>query len=362
MQILHLLPTNQFGGAEKVVLQICINDNFNNHLVLCGGEKVREVFIQNKINCLSLNNCTKKEIIKEISKLVKYYKVSIIHAHGSTMSFLGYLSNKLYNLNCKIISHIHGCDKWLDHENKYKKVDRVVRNKYDLNIYCSKIVKDYYQNNARYINKSNTTLLENSVSIDEDSDYLTKEEFNLTDKFILGYIGRLSEEKGIIDLINAANKIKSELKNIVILIVGDGFLFKKATNLVQKLDLEENFRFLGFQSSVNKFYSLIDILILPSRSEGLPMTILEGMANKKSIVAMNVGGVSEVIKNKETGILIEEGRVDKLLKESLLLKENSELLKNLGDRAYNFVSKNYSINNQIEKLNIIYRNVMGECV
>lgn len=115
------------------------------------------------------------------------------------------------------------------------------------------------------------------------------------DKKILGFIGRLSEQKGILPFINEFAKQKDNFKDCKVLLVGDGDQEEKVKALLKDLDIEDMFILTGFQEDVYKFYPIIDVFFLPSLYEGLPMVLLEAMAFKKPIVSMDVGSINEII-------------------------------------------------------------------
>ena len=261
------------------------------------------------------------------------------------------------------MSHIHNCYPWLKGNNFNKKIDKFLRPRYDYNITCGKIVYDFYKENTNYFKESKTSILSNAMDIEEITKVdLSKSEevineFNIPrDKTILGFIGRLDEQKGIIPFIEEFAKYKEDFTDCRILIVGNGDQEEEVKSLVKELELEELFILTGFQDDVYKFYPTIDIFFLPSLYEGLPIVLLEAMAFKKAVVSMNVGSISEVVINGETGFLV-ENELREFINKMKIFKDNKNLRINIGNRSFNHVSEKYNIVNYVINIEEIYSNI-----
>ena len=208
---MHILPMNKMSGAEKMALLICSNFNEYEPIVICGGDTLKKVFNNNNINSYSLS-FSKTKMFKTLSsmkKIIKQNDVNILHCHDNTASLYGYLVKKLYKLDVKIISHIHNCYPFLKEEGINKKIDKLLRPKYDFNITCGSKVYDFYKKHADYFQESKYAKLSNAMDIegitkvdDIEIEKVIKQYDIPKDKKILGFIGRLSEQKGILPFIN----------------------------------------------------------------------------------------------------------------------------------------------------------------
>ncbi|WP_146239088.1 glycosyltransferase, partial [Acinetobacter baumannii] len=119
-----------------------------------------------------------------------------------------------------------------------------------------------------------------------------RSELNICDDTILlGYIGRLSEEKNIINLLNSLKYIGN---NYRLIIVGDGPLKEDILKYIIDFNLSEKILYLGKKENIPDYYSAIDLLVLPSDTEGLPTVVLEAMAAECLVVTTNCGGVKEI--------------------------------------------------------------------
>ena len=368
-KVLHVLPMNKMSGAERMALLICKNLESYEPIVVCGGRELAYIFDQNGIENYNIKFSNKKLLgnAYELSKTIKNENIKIVHAHDNTASLVAYIAKKVFMRNIKIISHIHNCYPFLKSDGINKKLDKYLRNKYDFNITCGKIVTDFYKENTDYFNEEKSIILPNAMDIEyitkvneEDIEKVMKKYNIPTDKKVLGFIGRLNEQKGIIPFIKELSKHKDKFSDSVILLVGNGSQEEEVKALIKDLNLESLFILTGFQEKVNLFYPIIDIFFLPSLYEGLPMVLLEAMSFKKAIVSMNVGSISEVIINKETGFLINQADYLEFIVKLNEIKEQEKLIKKLGDNAFKFIEMNFNIEYYINEIESIYLKIEQE--
>lgn len=366
-KVLHVLPMNKISGAERMALLMCKNLKSYEPIVVCGGEELAHTFNENNIKTYNMKFSTKKLLrnANGLSKIIKNENIKIVHAHDNTASLVSYLAKKIFGLNVKIVSHIHNCYPFLKGNGVNKKIDKYLRNKYDYNITCGKTVTDFYKKNTDYFNEDKALTLSNAMDIEYITNVDKREvneiikRYNIdVNKKVLGFIGRLDEQKGIIPFIKEISKYKKEFNDSIILLVGNGSQEEDVKNLIKELNLEDLFILTGFQEKVNAFYPIIDVFFLPSLYEGLPMVLLEAMAFKKAVISMNVGSISEVIMNEKTGILIAQGNYEKFINELIRLKSNEILRNKLCLKGFEYINKNYNIKNYEDKI----RNLYGQLI
>lgn len=357
-KVLHILPMNKMSGAERMALLMCKNLKSFEPIVVCGGDNLKKVFEDNGIKTYSVKFSNKKllTVVNELKKIIKENNIKIVHAHDNNASLSAYLTKRIFRLDIKVVSHIHSCYPWLKENGINKKLDKHLRPKYDINIFCGNEVYNFYINNSDYIKQETTKILSNAVDITMnrnikryDKDKL-KGLYNIPkNRTVLGFIGRLCDIKGIIPFINEVSKSREQFNDSVILLIGSGDQEDEVKRLINELGLNNLFILTGFQEDVNKFYKIIDIFFLSSRYEGLPMVILEAMAFGKPIISMNVGGIGEVIRDN-TGKLIESGNYMKFIEELIKIKDNKEIQKLYSNNAYKVISDSYDIKKYIKDL------------
>jgi glycosyltransferase involved in cell wall biosynthesis len=184
---------------------------------------------------------------------------------------------------------------------------------------------------------------------------------------IIGTVGRLSREKGLSYLIKAAEKIIKEHPEAVFLVVGDGPLRESlemetregsAAGEAGKEASWRSFIFTGFRSDTPAMFAVMDVFVLPSLTEGLPMALLEAMASEKPIVATKVGAIPQVIENEVSGLLVEPGDAEAIAGAIERLLTNSREAKELGKNAYMRVSEGFSSQKMIREYVSLYTQLL----
>lgn len=156
----------------------------------------------------------------------------------------------------------------------------------------------------------------------------------------IGVVSRLESIKGMDMVIPAVEKVYVKHKNIMLLIVGDGSLRESMESSVPP-HLSPLTSFVGRQSqaTLQSYYDQIDILLMPSRSEGFGLTAIEGMARGCVVVASNTGGLPEVVVDGKVGLLHSPESVEDLADKISLLLEDSVLLENMKRNLSTHVSQ-----------------------
>ncbi|PWI46846.1 hypothetical protein CEE45_14750 [Candidatus Heimdallarchaeota archaeon B3_Heim] len=170
-------------------------------------------------------------------------------------------------------------------------------------------------------------------------------------KPVIGCIGSLEHRKGQIHLLKAINVIrKNEIPNIHLLIVGDGPDEKLLKEKVNKLNMQPNVTFIPFTRNTLEIFTTCDILVVPSISkEGLPNVILEAFSLKIPVVASDIGGIQEVVRNKYTGYLVTPGDVDNLVNAILSTWQDQKHYIQMGENARRLVIDQHDRKSQMLK-------------
>jgi len=162
-------------------------------------------------------------------------------------------------------------------------------------------------------------------------------------KPVFGIIARLDKIKGHIYILEALKKIKEEgIKLPEFIFVGDGPERKNLEEFAMKNELS-NVRFTGEVLNIGEYLEQIDVFLFPSLSEGLGIAILEALVAKKLVIASSVGGIKELIKDRETGILAEPANADDLYKAIKWVLENKEKAIALREKSFQWINKNRSL-------------------
>ena len=131
-------------------------------------------------------------------------------------------------------------------------------------------------------------------------------------------------------------------------------------SFIKDNNLQNNVKMLGFINDIDSFYNAIDINVLTSYSESFPYALLEGARLKKATIATMVGGIPEMIKNNETGLLIKSHSSEDVAKKIDILLKDRELMSSFGENFYKYAYDHFS-DTKMAKTHIdIYKNIIKE--
>ncbi|MDD5213799.1 MAG: glycosyltransferase family 4 protein [Candidatus Gracilibacteria bacterium] len=320
------------GDDEKIYNQDEILLDGKLRIIRCGRVKHFFDFSERILSIYS--------IFFRVLKENKKQKYDLIHAH----TFLGLLSGKLSSifLNIPIIATIHGAN-LMDVGNKtfYYFIEKFLLTKLKYNTIISvgsSFLK--YPN----VNK-NIVVIGNGVNIEE---FENLKEEKKEDIYKILFVGRLEWTKGIDLLIESIKKIDKNIleeKKVEFHLVGYGYQEDEYKKLVQKCHLEKYIIFKGkiVGDDLIREYKTSDLFILPSRTEGFGMTIIEAMASKLAVISTKCGGPEDIIENGKNGFLIEKENIEDL--KNILIDFITGKISNLDiikENRYNTVVNNYT--------------------
>ncbi len=202
---------------------------------------------------------------------------------------------------------------------------------------------------------------ENEKNIETIHNFIHLEDYNLdiSDKGYGLYIGRLAKEKGILNLVEAFSRIQGEK----LYIAGDGPEKEKIEKIIENRDLQDNIKLLGYlnQDEVKKYIKNARFIVVPSIwYENCPYSILETQAIGKPVIGADIGGIPELVKDKENGLIYKYDSIDELETKMKLLFENKELAEQYGKKAKEYAEKNYNKEIYYDKIIKIYEKVLKE--
>lgn len=342
--VLFFTRTMQLGGTENVVLMLCeILKPYVNKIVVCscGGVNVK------KLNKLGIKHYTIPDIEKKspvvilktcraIKKIIKKENISVIHTHHRMAAFYIALL-KLY----KKAVFINTC------HNTFKdkiKLTRFAYNHCNL-IACGEMVKKNLVEVFK-LPKAQITVIHNAVK-PFDGNIIPIPEFHQLkeqNKVIVGNIGRLSEQKGMIYFIKAMPDIIAAVTNVYFVIVGEGEQYRQLVELVNKLNLQNNVWFMGYRADIQNVMVQMDLIVLSSLWEGLPLTPIEAFSVGKTVVATAVDGTPEIVKDGRNGVLVEPSNPVAIARKVIELLTNLVEKERLESQAVNDYNDHYSFN------------------
>lgn len=286
----------------------------------------------------------------------KKYDVYHIHAasYGSTFRKRIYLKI-IKKYKKKVILHIHGAEYMVFFDKLSKKKKRQVIDTLqvaDMVIALSNEWKNKFDNK---FGLTNCYVLENGINTEKLAPAIVDTKKNQT-SFVT--LGRLGKRKGTYDLVDAIEIARKKVPNIRCYLVGDGEI-DKFCNIIVERGLQNNIEVVGWADFTKKLelLSKVSTVVLPSYNEGLPMSILEGMATGKAIISTTVGAIPEVVK-EENGILIQPGDVQALADALVKCSTNLKMLEDMSQKNINKIYEQFSMKSMHLKLMSYYKQVI----
>jgi glycosyltransferase involved in cell wall biosynthesis len=178
------------------------------------------------------------------------------------------------------------------------------------------------------------------------------------DSFVIGVVCALRPEKGLPTLLQAFARVRHLRAGMKLAIVGDGPMLESLRSESQALGVREDCVFALNTGRVTDWLRAIDIFVLPSLSEALSNALMEAMACGCPVVASNIGGNPELVRNGETGLLFEPGDAASLAAALQTLIENESLRRRLADNGAKFLRDSFSIRASAQRMGEIYAQLL----
>jgi glycosyltransferase involved in cell wall biosynthesis len=365
IKVIHLVEELTIGGLEKILTSIVLNLDKKkyNVSVWClreGGffanKLIKEGFDVKILNILTSRNPLS---IYKLYKLLKNCKFDIIHTHAYSAGTIGRMSAFLAGIPI-IISHNHSV---YDYYNRYYHFVEWLLSLITDRIICISDIVNRFANETQRINAKKLMTIHNGI----DSEYTVSEkrtsglrkELDIpVDHSVICTIAHMEEHKGIKYFLESASLLLQSRNDISFLLVGEGALKEELKILCADLKIEKNVIFAGERSDIPEILSLTDIFVLPSLREGLPLTILEAMACGKPVIATNVGGVPEVVKDGVSGILVPPKDTEALHSAMNELLGNREKLKKMGYNGKRVCNVSFDSKTMTGKIEDLYDSLM----
>jgi len=169
-------------------------------------------------------------------------------------------------------------------------------------------------------------------------------------------IAPFKKQKAPLNFIRLAYEVRKQKPDIPVkfVFIGGGELEGEIKNEIKKLKLENDIILPGWKDNPIPYMKIADIFVLTSEWEGLPRTFLEAMACSKPIVATNVGGAEDVIKNEVNGYLVPFGNIRIMADRLCYLLENKEVLKDMSEESSRLLSDEFDIHVMVRQLDNLY--------
>ncbi len=314
-KVVHLIASHKIGGAERlllafaqaidlnrfdVVLAIFVRPEYDNDILWKEAEKLKI-----PLEPVVIRSAFDFNQLRDIEAIIRKHKPAVLHTHGYKTNILAFLFAKRFNI--KVISTVHG---WLHADRLITRflnqVNLLCLRRFDNIIAVSEAVKTGLEKCG--IPAAKITVIKNIPAFSSGGPSAAgsvKDKLGISPQAkLVGFIGRLEKVKGGAQFIDAALSALETRKDLHFLLIGDGSQKPVLEEMVEKSGQQSHFHFTGYLSDPTEAFNSLDLYVLSSLDEGIPLTLLEAMSFGIPVIATKVGGVPEVITNGLNGILL----------------------------------------------------------
>ncbi len=279
----------------------------------------------------------------KLIRLFKTIKPDIVHTYLFTADCYGRLAAKLSGVKI-IICAVRNLDVWM--KPQHILADKILARFTDRITINAESIRPYLIRKEK-IDPQKIELIYNGMDLERFTNLrpvkMTKEEWRIPpDALVVGMIGRFSEQKDYETFFQAAQKVLEAIPNIYFLAVGDGPRRRIMEEKVQKLGIADKIIFTGRRQDIPDLIAILDVGVLSSHAEGCPNVILEYMAEQKAVIASDVGGCQELVRDKETGFIVPENDASALAAGLIALLSDERLRLAMGIKGRQRLEKYFT--------------------
>jgi len=334
------------------------------HKVLIVCQPQAELFIHSQkaqipVEGICMNRLSFIKAIQECKQTIDNHQIDIVNTHSSRDSWIASLAGKLSSIKPIILRTRH-----LSIPVRLDPISRFIYKKLPNGIITTgevirkELIEKYRMDDNRVVS------IPTGVDCKRFNPNMERDQLKTSlglgkDTLLIGMISVLRSWKGHLDFIDAAEKVVQKIPSTLFIIVGEGPMRSHISERMSRIGLEKHVHFFGYREDIPEILSSLDLLVHPSyANEGVPQTVLQGMAMGKAVVACDVGGIPEVVQNGINGLLVPP-RDPRLLSEAIikLLKDN-KTRKLMGEEGRKEVLKRWTIEMMIEKTLKFYGKIL----
>ncbi|MEG2972619.1 MAG: glycosyltransferase family 4 protein [Clostridium sp.] len=370
MNVAHIISGGEVGGSKKHLLSLAeeMKIRKTKNIIICFIKgKLYEEALRLGLDVYLVTQSKRFDlsVVGKIKEICSDNNVDIITSHGGRANFICFFLKKTYN--ARFITVIHS-----DYESDYKgnnyktfiytRINKMALKSFDYYIAVSESFKNLLIN--RGFNGDKIFTIHNGIDVNAKLSTLSREEIitkhslPIYDRYI-SMVARMHPIKGHKDFFNALESISHKLHNTCILLVGDGDYLDSLKEYLRNMKIKDNIVFLGFKSPED-FYNICDFTVLTSHSESFPLVILESGLYNKTVIASNVGGIGEIIRDNYNGLLIEPGNKVSIASAIEYLIDNKEARESMGNNLHNDILNKFSIKALGDSYEKIWNNILLE--
>lgn len=370
LRLLHLIASPKVGGAEKLLLAMLDRIDRGDCRIAVGvyldartpANALYAELEKRRVDLFPIvirSACDLRQL-PQLYHCVKQFRPDVIHTHGYKTNILGYLVSRLCGV--PIVSTVHG---WL-HTPR-----RVTRCLNRLNLFLlrhferviavsTQIERSLLESGfsaARLVQLHNIPPIELDPKLDRID---LMRQFGLSPQArTVGFVGRLEPVKGGQFFVAAAQEVLLHFPATQFVVAGEGSELETLRMMAERSGISARFKFLGFVERPEEVYSVLDLFVLPSLDEGIPLALLEAMTADIPVIASAVGGVPEVVEDGVNGILVPPADSQALAAAICRGLEDEAGARERIRAARQTISRRFDVGAWVENLQALYQEMMA---
>jgi len=368
IKVLHIIKSLGRGGAETLLPETLAQHNqelFEFHYIYFlpwKNQMVEQIKNEGgKINCFEARN--NFQIFRKVGKLVEYVKangIQVIHCHLPWAGIAGRIAGRLTGVPVVYTEH----NKW----ERYHKLTYYI-NKWSFGLQKTVIavsddvaqsIKKHYTKSAPEVkvvlNGTNTQKFSRQVRQDKD----IRAELGIpTDAIVFGIACVFRVQKRLETWLDIAAQLHNQFPNLHFIIAGDGPLKEVVHSKAASLSMPQNIHFVGMQPEIRPYLKAMDIFMMSSEFEGLPIALLEAMSMECMPASTAAGGIPELVNNGENGVLVPVDQPMQLVDALKSYLADASKIKTAAKAARKTVEESFGMNQMVEQIEAIYLDLIN---
>jgi glycosyltransferase involved in cell wall biosynthesis len=365
VKVLQLISSGGYYGAENMLLNLCASQEAagcQNSLLLFYNVHTPNVEFYERARSRGISvrmvHCKGRadwRAVRQIEEYIQEDAIDVVHTHGYKADLYGFLA--AWRLGKPVVATCHNWVGGTTALGIYNHLDRLALKKFSALAAVSDEVAQRLLDSGVPAEKIKT--IANGIDVQAFEHAQPLPVLSFTNEKVIGIVARLDLQKGFEYLLRAVRELCNTFAGLRVVIVGEGPDRQTIEDMVKEYGLQTNVVLAGQHSDMPAVYAATDIFVLPSLNEGLPMTILEAMAASRPVVATRVGAIPKVINDGENGLLVNPRDIEGLRNAIASLLSDPERCHRMGEKAHDWVSRNYTSEAMALKYRQLYDEILG---
>jgi glycosyltransferase involved in cell wall biosynthesis len=327
VRVLHLIESDGVYGAEQVVLALARQAADDDRFPATIGCLVKNPTEPNPLHDraralgfpsfkLRLRNAQSPADVARLARTLRRQGIGLIHAHGYKAAIAGYAAHLANRTPIVATCHLWFEDsdvKWT--YRALTGLERRLYRRFDHVVAVSGPIADRlrtWQVPPARLSEINNGIADSEPPAPEELAAIRARHGVAADSFVVLNVGRLADQKAQADLIEAASRLRRDLPNLRVLILGEGHLRPALEAQIARHNLQDVVRLVGFQENVRLYLAIADAFVLPSVDEGLPIALLEALFSGVAVACTPVGAIPRLLTDGHSALFVPVHDVDAL--------------------------------------------------